>query len=82
MQARVKARLADHHQTRAAAAAEAQQREQMASAVRQQLELQLGQAIKSKSLSTLLRKLGVLEMGVAVVPARELRNALKQAKVG
>lgn len=80
MQARLRARLAEHQSARAAATAESARREQLMASVRRQLEQLLGHALKTQNLQLLLRKLKVVEAGPPMAAA-ELKESLKKAKV-
>jgi hypothetical protein len=80
LQARLRARLAEHQSARAAATAEAARREQLTASTRRQLEQLLGHAQKTQNLQLLLRKLKVVDAGPPMASA-ELKESLKKAKV-
>eukprot|EP00775_Hariotina_reticulata_P005798 gene5798-6038_t len=75
--ARMKAALQELQQTQAAADALAARREQVAAQVRQSLELEVGNAIRSKDLRSLLQRLHVISVHDR---SSDLKKALQKAK--
>lgn len=82
LQARVRARLAEHHNAQLAATQEQERKERLIAAVRLDLNKRLGLAIRQKNLKKLLQLLDVeIHGGIRFCSNHDLLHALRKAKI-